>query len=112
MGHTGQASGGATSAKLSVLCPDVTVGSWMLAFNVTHLDDRRLCQVRSCPQNSSPPAPITCISCWPGEGLDMDSLLEQAVSGCLDQNHAGMHSPAAAFPAVCTQSSCVPRGSS
>ena len=23
---------------------DVTVGSWMLAFNVTHYDDRRLCE--------------------------------------------------------------------
>lgn len=23
---------------------DVTVGSWMLAFNVTHFDDRRLCE--------------------------------------------------------------------
>ena len=28
-----------------MVCTDVTVGSWMLAFNVTHLDDRRLCQV-------------------------------------------------------------------
>ena len=27
-------------------CADVTVGSWMLALNVTHLDDRRLCEVR------------------------------------------------------------------
>lgn len=25
-------------------CADVTVGSWMLAFNVTHFDDRRLCE--------------------------------------------------------------------
>jgi hypothetical protein len=23
---------------------DVTIGSWMLAFNVTHFDDRRLCE--------------------------------------------------------------------
>ena len=23
---------------------DVTIGSWMLAFNVTHYDDRRLCE--------------------------------------------------------------------
>ena len=26
---------------------DVTVGSWMLAFNTTHMDDRRLCMT-SC----------------------------------------------------------------
>jgi hypothetical protein len=30
---------------------DVTVGSWMLAFNVTHFDDRRLCET-SCSQSS------------------------------------------------------------
>ncbi|GAB4819945.1 hypothetical protein N2152v2_006991 [Parachlorella kessleri] len=30
---------------------DVTVGSWMLALNVTHFDDRRLCET-SCSQSS------------------------------------------------------------
>ena len=28
---------------------DVTVGSWMLAFNVTHYDDRRLCAAACSP---------------------------------------------------------------
>jgi len=30
-------------------CADVTVGSWMLAFNVTHYDDRRLCDASCTP---------------------------------------------------------------
>ena len=28
---------------------DVTIGSWMLAMNVTHLDDRRLCEEKCGP---------------------------------------------------------------
>jgi len=30
-------------------CADVTVGGWMLAMNVTHLDDRRMCDEHCGP---------------------------------------------------------------
>jgi hypothetical protein len=30
---------------------DVTIGSWLLAFNATHFDDRRLCE-RNCTASS------------------------------------------------------------
>ncbi len=52
-------------------CPntDVTVGSWMLAFNLTHKDDRRFCET-SCSETS-----ITvwnypdCAGTWGGAAL-------------------------------------------
>jgi hypothetical protein len=49
--HTGSAKPCAHTPKLvtaSVPCrdaADVTIGSWLLAFNATHYDDRRLCAV-------------------------------------------------------------------
>ena len=34
-----------------VVCADTTVGAWMLAFNVTYLDDRRFC-TKNCTDAS------------------------------------------------------------
>ncbi len=36
---------------LGVLATDVTLGSWMLAFNVHHFDDRRLCDPWCTPSS-------------------------------------------------------------
>lgn len=38
-------------SRLDVLATDVTLGSWMLAFNVHHFDDRRLCDPWCTPSS-------------------------------------------------------------
>lgn len=63
---------------------DVTVGSWMLAFNVTHFDDRRLCEP-ACSATSIavcvPPARPT--SCPEENGADPAEFAVSAVSAAV-----------------------------